>query len=444
MKILKFGGTSVGSAERLKGVANLISDNELKIVVLSAMSGTTNTLVEISNTLYKNKKDQASEIISTLEEKYLKVVDELFSTKGFKEKGKEFIASHFNFLRTLTGDTQTDNDEMFAGENDKKVLAQGELLSTGLFHLYLTEKKINSVLLPALNFMRIDTNSEPDNYYIKENLTRELQTYPENKIFITQGYICKNLFGEIDNLKRGGSDYTASLIGAAINCDEIQIWTDISGFHNNDPRYIENTYSISQLSFDEAAELAYFGAKILHPSSVLPAKIANVPVRLKNTMKPEDEGTLISDKPTGNGIKAVAAKDDITAVKIKSGRMLLAYGFLTRVFQVFEHYETPIDMITTSEVAVSVTIDDSTRLRKIIDELKKFGEVEVSKNMSIVCLVGHNIMNQKGHIDKVFDALKNFSLRMISYGGSRHNISILIPTDEKKAVLEALHMKLFS
>jgi aspartate kinase len=436
MKVLKFGGTSVGSAERMKGVANLISNDEPKIVVLSAMSGTTNTLVDISNALYKNKTDLANEIINSLEEKYYKVVDGLFSKKEFKEKGKELISSHFILIRSFT---VVD----FSDAVEKRILAQGELISTGLFHLYLTEIKIDAALLPALNFMRIDTNYEPDSYYIKENLARELQLYPDKKLFITQGYICKNLYGEIDNLKRGGSDYTASLIGVAINSEEVQIWTDISGFHNNDPRYVENTYSISQLSFDEAAELAYFGAKILHPSTVLPSKLANIPVRLKNTMKPDDEGTLITDKPTGVGIKAVAAKDGITAVKIKSGRMLLAYGFLTKVFQVFEHFETPIDMITTSEVAVSVTIDDALRLKRITEELKKIGDVEVSKNMTIVCLVGHNIMNQKGYIDKVFEALNYFPLRMISYGGSRHNISILIPSEEKKAVLEALHKSLF-
>jgi aspartate kinase len=436
MKVLKFGGTSVGSAERMKGVAGLINNDEPKIIVLSALSGTTNSLVEICNSLYKNKPEQAAEIISTLEEKYFKVVDELYSTKEFKSKGREFITSRFDFIRSLTKDD-------FNGIEEKKILAQGELISTELFHYYLTEAKIDSVLLPALNFMRIDTNNEPDKYYIKENLERELESYPDKKLFITQGYICKNLHGEVDNLKRGGSDYTASLIGVALNSEEVQIWTDISGFHNNDPRVVENTYSISQLSFDEAAELAYFGAKVLHPSTVLPAKIANVPVRLKNTMKPEDEGTLITDKPTGDGIKAVAAKDGITVVKVKSGRMLLAYGFLTKVFQVFEHYETPIDMITTSEVAVSVTIDDASRLRKIVEELKSLGEVEVSKNMTIVCLVGHNIMSQKGYIKKVFEALNDFSLRMISYGGSRHNISILIPSDDKKAVLEALHKSLF-
>ncbi len=436
MKVLKFGGTSVGSAERMKAVVNLIVNNDPKIVVLSAMSGTTNVLVGISNSLYKNKPEQAVEIISSLEEKYLKVADELYSKKEFKDKSKEFISSHFNFIKSFSSDD-------YSGIEEKKILAEGELISTGLFQLYLTEQKIDSVLLPALNFMRVDTNHEPDNYYIKENLLRELQSYPDKKLFITQGYICKNLYGEIDNLKRGGSDYTASLIGVALNSEEVQIWTDISGFHNNDPRYVENTYSIPQLSFDEAAELAYFGAKILHPSTVLPAKISNVPVRLKNTMKPQDEGTLITDKPTGEGIKAIAAKDGITAIKIKSGRMLLAYGFLTKVFQVFEHYETPIDMITTSEVAVSVTIDDASRLKKIVDELKNIGEVEVNKNMSIVCMVGHNIMNQKGYINKVFEALNYFPLRMISYGGSLHNISILIPTEDKRAVLEALHKSLF-
>ncbi len=433
MKVLKFGGTSVGSAERMKAVSKLINDGEPKIVVLSALSGTTNSLVEICNALYKNKPDQALEIIKTLEDKYFKVVDELYSTKTFKAKGKEFIDSKFDFIRSFA------NDDF----SEKKILAQGELISTELFHYFLTESKIDSVLLPALNFMRIDTNNEPDRYYIKENLTRELESYPDTKLFITQGYICKNLEGEIDNLKRGGSDYTASLIGVALNSEEVQIWTDISGFHNNDPRFVENTYSIPQLSFDEAAELAYFGAKVLHPSTVLPAKNANVPVRLKNTMRPDDEGTLISDKPTGDGIKAVAAKDGITVVKVKSGRMLLAYGFLTKVFQIFQHYETPIDMITTSEVAVSVTIDDASRLRKIVEELKALGDVEVSKNMTIVCLVGHNIMSQKGYIKKVFEALNDFALRMISYGGSKHNISILIPSDDKKAVLEALHKSLF-
>jgi aspartate kinase len=303
----------------------------------------------------------------------------------------------------------------------------------------LEEQKIDSVLLPALNFMRIDTNGEPDNYYIKENLNRELEKHSDKKLFITQGYICRNLYGEIDNLKRGGSDYSASLIGAAIEAEEIQIWTDISGFHNNDPRYVENTHPIERLSFDEAAELAYFGAKILHPSSVQPAKLANIPVRLKNTMKPGDPGTLISGEANGKGIKAVAAKDGITAIKIKSGRMLLAYGFLRKVFEVFERFKTPIDMITTSEVAVSVTIDDTTYLAELTEELKYYGAVEVDSDQTIICVVGENLIEQKGIINKVFEALQHFNIRMISYGGSRHSISILVSANDKKDALNSLN-----
>jgi aspartate kinase len=441
LKVLKFGGTSVGSAERMKEVADLLINPEIVntdkiIVVLSAMAGTTNSLVKICNKLYKKDLDSAKELINELAEKYRVVVNELFQAEEFKSKGKEIIKTHFDLIRSL-------NKKKFSLPEEKIILAQGELLSTHLFHLHLTETGISSVLIPALNFMRIDSNQEPDNYYIRENLLREFDKYPGEKLFITQGFICKNLNGDIDNLKRGGSDYSASLIGAAVKAEEVQIWTDISGFHNNDPRYVENTYTISQLSFDEAAELAYFGAKILHPSSVLPAKLSNISVRLKNTIKPRDAGTLITEKSSGKGIKAVAAKDGITAVKIKSGRMLLAYGFLRKVFEVFEIHKTPIDMITTSEVAVSVTIDDASRLRYIINDLSSFGEVEVTDNMSIVCLVGQNILDQKGFINKVFNALNNFPLRMISYGGSRHNISILIHSEDKKEVLKALHDNLF-
>lgn len=441
MKVLKFGGTSVGSAERMREVAKLLINPEIVntgkiIIVLSAMSGTTNTLVKICNKLYKKDSDSTKELINHLAEKYRIVADELFHSDEFKSKGKELIKILFDLIRSI-------GKKNFSLQEEKIILAQGELLSTQLFHLYLTESGISSVLIPALNFMRIDSNQEPDNYYIRENLLREFEKYSQEKLFITQGFICKNLNGDIDNLKRGGSDYSASLIGAAVKAEEVQIWTDISGFHNNDPRYVENTYSISQLSFDEAAELAYFGAKILHPSSVLPAKLSNIPVRLKNTMKPEDQGTLITEKASGKGIKAIAAKDGITAVKIKSGRMLLAYGFLRKVFEVFEMHKTPIDMITTSEVAVSVTIDDAARLRYIINDLSSFGEVEVTDNMSIVCLVGQNILDQKGFINKVFNALNNYPLRMISYGGSRHNISILIHSQDKKEVLKALHENLF-
>ena len=435
MNVLKFGGTSIATAERFKAVAKLVSDDENKIVVLSAMSGTTNSLVEIANQLYTKNNESAIELIDKLETKYSKVVDELYTEEAIKQNGDELIKYHFEFIRSFTQD-------LFTAHEERAVLAQGELISTALFHNYLIEQNIDAVLLPALNFMRIDTNSEPDNYYIKENLNRELNQHRDSSLFITQGYICRNLYGEIDNLKRGGSDYTASLIGVAIEAKEIQIWTDVDGFHFNDPRYVDDTHPIPQLSFDEAAELAYFGAKILHPSSVFPAKQSNIPVRLKNTMNPEEQGTIITSEPKGKGLKAIAAKDGITAVKIKSGRMLLAYGFIRKVFEVFERYKTPIDMITTSEIAVSVTIDDKTHLSKIVEELKSYGVVEVNEQMTIICLVGHNIIEQKGYINKVFEALKDFSVRMISYGGSRHNISVLVNSDDKKEALIALN-KLF-
>jgi aspartate kinase len=435
MNVLKFGGTSIATAERFKAVAKLVSNDEKKIVVLSAMSGTTNSLVEIANRLYTKNNDSAIELIDKLETKYLKVVDELYAEEDIKRTGEELIKYHFDFIRSFTQD-------LFTAHEERAVLAQGELISTALFHNYLIEQNIDAELLPALNFMRIDTNSEPDNYYIKENINRELSLHKNCNLFITQGYICRNLYGEIDNLKRGGSDYTASLIGIAVDADEIQIWTDVDGFHFNDPRYVDDTYPIPQLSFDEAAELAYFGAKILHPSSVFPAKQSNIPVRLKNTMNPDEPGTIITSEAKGKGIKAIAAKDGITAVKIKSGRMLLAYGFIRKVFEVFERYKTPIDMITTSEIAVSVTIDDKTHLTKIVEELKSYGVVEVNEQMTIICLVGHNIIEQKGYINKVFEALKDFSIRMISYGGSRHNISVLVNSDDKREALIALN-KLF-
>lgn len=437
MIVLKFGGTSVGSAERMKEVARLVNNNEPKIVVLSAMSGTTNSLLEIGNYLYKKNTEGANELIAALEQQYQDTVRNLFSSDEYLEKGKELIASHFNHIQSFTKD-------MFTLFEEQAILAQGELLSTALFHYYLEEQKIDSILLSALNFMRIDKKSEPNTPFIKENLKKELNNYPNHQLFITQGFICRNTYGEIDNLKRGGSDYSASLIGAAINASEIQIWTDIDGMHNNDPRYVEGTKPLSQLSFDEAAELAYFGAKILHPSSIMPAKVANILVRLKNTMQPEAKGTLISSNINGEGIKAIAAKDGITAIKIKSGRMLLAHGFMRKVFEIFETYRTPIDMITTSEVAVSITIDDTTRLNDIVDELKKYGTVEVDNQLSIICVVGNFIAESKGYALKVFDALKSTPIRMISYGGSRHNVSLLVNTSDKKEALVSLNEKLFN
>ncbi len=436
MKILKFGGTSVGSAQRMNEVANIIQDGERKVVVLSAMSGTTNDLVEISELLYNKKTDSAIEKIKALEDKYYKVVDDLYKQEKYKNEGKQLISKHFEYLLFFTQDSFTLNEE-------KAVLAQGELISTALFTFFLHEKGINAALLPALNFMRIDKSNEPDLFYISENIKREFTQYTDVDIFITQGYICRDAYGEIDNLKRGGSDYTASLIGAALNVDEIQIWTDIDGFHNNDPRYVENTKSIKHLSFDEAAELAYFGAKILHPTSVLPAQQKNVPVRLKNTMNPEAYGTLITSKTQGDGIKAIAGKDGITVIRIKSDRMLMAYGFLRKVFEVFETCKTPIDMISTSEVAVSVTIDKPTRLDEIKERLTKYGSVEIDRNQSIICVVGNLDSNTKGRAGKIFSALGDIPVSMISYGASGHNISMLVDEKDKIEALKNLSNKLF-
>jgi aspartate kinase len=436
MKILKFGGTSVGSPTRMKAVYELIKSNEPEIIVLSAVAGTTNTLVEISQGLHAKDTNKANAVIDVLEEKYAVFVDELYKTDDYKQKGKQLVKSHFDFIRTFTIDLFTVNEE-------KAVLAQGELISTALFHYMLEEDGYPSVLMSALDFMRIDENSEPDMAYIEKNLHAEVAKHPNNKLFITQGFICRNTFGEIDNLKRGGSDYTASLVGAAINANEIQIWTDIDGMHNNDPRIVGKTYPIAELSFDEAAELAYFGAKILHPSSVLPAQLKNIPVRLLNTMQPEAKGTVIKAITDGHSIKAVAAKDGITTIKIKSTRMLLAYGFLRRVFEVFERYRTSIDMITTSEVAVAVTIDNDQYLEPILVELNEFCSVEIESNQSIICIVGDFVGEKTGYAARVFDALKDVPIHMISYGASEHNITLLVDSGNKKAALLALNQGIF-
>ena len=435
MKILKFGGTSVGTSQRIQNLAEIVQNEDSCIVVLSAMAGTTNALVEITEFLYKGDDENALQRIEDLQQSYLSRVKELYTSDKYLTKGLELINSHFVYIRNFVHKTFTQLQE-------KAVLAQGELISTAMFHYHLSENNIDSVLLPALNFMRIDKDGEPDSYYIQENLKREINQHPQTNLFITQGYICRNAYGEIDNLHRGGSDYSASLIGVAISAEEVQIWTDIDGFHNNDPRFVEDTHAISELSFDEAAELAYFGAKIMHPASVLPCKESNIPVRLKNTLSPTDEGTLISPKLDHKRIKAVAAKDGITAIKIKSGRMLLAYGFLRKIFEVFEIYKTPIDMITTSEVAVSLTIDDTSRLKEIEAELEKFGSVEIDENQSIICVVGDFISEASGSAKLVFEALEETPLRMISYGGSNHNISVLVDQEDKVKALNSLN-KLF-
>lgn len=437
MKVLKFGGTSVGSAERMKEVAKLITDGEQKIVVLSAMSGTTNTLVEISDYLYKKNPEGANEIINALEIKYRKHVDELYSTAEYKQKALEVIKSHFDYIRSFTKD-------LFTLFEEKVVLAQGELISTAMVNFYLQECNVKSVLLPALEFMRTDKNSEPDPVYIKEKLNVQLSLHPGADIYITQGFICRNAYGEIDNLQRGGSDYTASLIGAAVDASEIQIWTDIDGLHNNDPRVVDHTSPVRHLHFEEAAELAYFGAKILHPTCVQPAKYANIPVRLLNTMDPSAPGTLISNESEHGKIKAVAAKDNITAIKIKSSRMLLAYGFLRKVFEIFESYQTSIDMISTSEVGVSVSIDNNKHLNEILDDLKKYGTVTVDTDMCIICVVGDLEWENVGFEAKAINALGNIPVRMISYGGSNYNISFLIKGSDKKVALQALSNGLFA
>jgi len=437
MKVLKFGGTSVGSAARMKDVAKLICDGDQKIVVLSAMSGTTNNLVEISDYLYKNNIAGALEKINTLEQKYFDVIDELYSTPGNKAEAKDTVKLLFDYMRSFS-------KSVFTLFEEKVILAQGELLSTTIFQLYLKEIGESSALIPALEFMRIDKNAEPDLNFITENLAIQLAEQPDKTIYITQGFICRNIYGEIDNLQRGGSDYTASLVGAAVNASEIQIWTDIDGMHNNDPRFVEGTKPVPVLHFEEAAELAYFGAKILHPTCILPAKLANIPVRLLNTMEPKAPGTLISTQSKKGKIEAVAAKDGITAIKIKSGRMLLAHGFLRKVFEIFESYQTPIDMVTTSEVGVSVSIDNPKRLDEIVNELKKFGTVTVDTDMVIICVVGDMPYENVGFQAKVVGAMSEIPVRMISYGGSNYNISFLIKSTDKKRALNALSAALFN
>ena len=437
MKVMKFGGTSVGSPERMKEVTALVTKfNEPVFVVLSAMSGTTNSLVEISDYLYKKNPDGANEAINRLEQKYDKHVDELYSKDETKAATREFLKSEFDYLRSFT-------KELFTSFEEKSIVAQGEMMSTNMVVNYMNEIGIKAVLLNALDFMRTDKNAEPDPVYIKEKLAALMQEHEGVQVFLTQGFICRNAYGEIDNLQRGGSDYTASLIGAAIGADEIQIWTDIDGMHNNDPRVVDGTEPVHQLHFEEAAELAYFGAKILHPTCVQPAKYAGIPVRLLNTMDPEAEGTTISNKTEYGKIKAIAAKDNITAIKIKSSRMLLATGFLRKVFEIFESYQTPIDMVCTSEVGVSMSIDNSAHLGEIVDELKKYGTVTVDTNMCIICVVGDLDWSNVGFETIALDALKDIPVRMVSYGGSNYNISFLIREEDKKRALQKLSDTIF-
>ncbi len=439
MIVLKFGGTSVGTPQGMNQIREIITkDKNKKLVVLSALSGVTNALVEIGERLRKKEHEQATKVIKKLQKRYDEFLDELFKTDSFKNQAYSILAESMNFIKGCL-------EKPFTNSIDKELLAQGELMSTNIFNLHLQEHELNSALINALDFVRTDTFSEPDEAFINKELSDILMKQSaDTNLIITQGYICRNAEGNIDNLKRGGSDYTASLVGAALNADEIQIWTDIDGMHNNDPRVVEKTFSIPQLSFEEAAELAYFGAKILHPSCIRPAQKKTIPVRLKNTMKPEAPGTLIHTKEgSGEGIKAIAAKDGIVAIKIKSLRMLMAYGFLRRVFEIFEKYKTPIDVITTSEVAISVTIDNIYYLDSILSELRPFGEVEVDQEQSIICLVGNMVAEKPGLVSKIFAALQDVPVRMISYGGSRHNISVVVDTQYKTEALKRLNDGVF-
>lgn len=436
MKVMKFGGTSVGSAQRIKNVVELIKNRGKNIIVLSAMSGTTNTLVEISDYFYKGNLTGAKETINALQQKYNGVINELLESDEHRTQAIEKITAILDIIRQF-------NQTSFSAKNEKEVLACGELMSTTLAYIYMRSQDINVVMLPALEFMAIDANGEPDTLHIRKHLDLLLAKHPEADIYLTQGFICRNNNGEIDNLQRGGSDYSASLIGACVGADEIEIWTDIDGMHNNDPRFVEGTRPVSQLHFEEAAELAYFGAKILHPTCVLPAKLNNIPVRLLNTMDPDAPGTVIFNALPTHTIKAVAAKDNITAIKIKSGRMLLAYGFLRKVFEIFETYRTPIDMVVTSEVGVSVTIDNERHLPSILAELKKFGTVTVDNDMVIICVVGDLEWNNRGFEANVVNALKDIPVRMISYGGSNYNISLLIRKQDKIQALKLLSQHLF-
>lgn len=422
----------------MKEVASLITKSgEPTFVVLSAMSGTTNSLIEISNYLYKKNPEGANEVINSLETKYMGHIEELYSTDEYKEKTRQFLLEEFNYLRSFTKD-------LFTSFEAKSIIAQGEIMSTNMVTNYLQETGVKTVLLNALDFMRTDKNGEPDTQYIKEKATKILDDNKGYQIYITQGFICRNAYGEVDNLQRGGSDYTASLVGAAIGADEIQIWTDIDGMHNNDPRVVDKTEAVHQLNFEEASELAYFGAKILHPTCVQPAKYAGIPVRLKNTMDPEAEGTIIDNVLVRGKIKAVAAKDNITAIKIKSSRMLGASGFLRKVFEIFESYQTSIDMIATSEVGVSMTIDNDSHINEIVDELKKYGTVTVDGDMCIICVVGDLDWSNLGFETIATDAMKDIPVRMISYGGSNYNISFLIRESDKKHALQNLSDKLFN
>jgi aspartate kinase len=437
MKVLKFGGTSVGSVQRIKNVASLIvEDGKSKVVVLSAMSGTTNSLLEISGYYRLQNAIGAADVINRMEANYAEIINGLYSADSFKQQARDVIRGIFDYIRSFA-------NHPFTIFEERCIVAQGELMSTNLMNLYLKEQGVKVAFLPALEYMRIDKNAEPDFKYIEEHLKEQMAAYPDQLIYVTQGFICRNAYGEIDNLQRGGSDYSASIIGAAIRAEEIQIWTDIDGMHNNDPRFVEGTKPVRNLNFDEAAELAYFGAKILHPTCITPARMYNIPVRLLNTMDPSAPGTMISNSTEEGKIKAVAAKDGITSIRIKSSRMLLAYGFMSQVFEVFDRYKTSVDLVTTSEVGVSLTIDNAKKLDEIVTDLKKFGTVQVDTDMVIIAVVGDMKWDNLGFESKVIEAMSDVPVRMISYGGSNYNISMLVKKEDKIKALQSLSKHLF-
>ncbi len=433
MIVYKFGGTSVGSAERMKSVADLITrDDKQKIVVLSAVSGTTDTLIRLS----ASTPDEGMKIIAGMETQYQAYVNDLLKYEDCKLAATRFLELTFFSLREAL--------EKDLPRDEKWFVAYGELMSTSLFSLLLVEREIDAALLPALDFMRIK-EGEPDMESIRKLLPEVLAATGKKYIYVTQGYICRNEDGQIDNLRRGGSDYSATIIGAALEAEEIQIWTDIDGVHNNDPRIVKKTSRIDELSYAEAAELAYFGAKILHPLCVRPARETGVPIRLLNTLNPDAEGTIIHRENLSDtgGAKAVAAKDGIIAINIRSSHMLMAHGFLSKIFEVFAHHKTSVDMITTAEVAVSLTIDDDTNLDKIVEELQAYSTITVEKEQTIICVVGAFHKGEAGIAVQVLNPLKNIPIRMISSGGSESNISVLIDSKYKKEALEALNQGLF-
>jgi len=436
MKVLKFGGTSVGSPESLVRVKEIVySQKGATFVVLSAMSGVTNELLQVLDAIKDSDSQKLEALTQVIADKHYHLIHAVLQEESLQQQAIQHVD---DVLQRLQGFLQVPEAHNLYSE----ILTLGELMSTKIFSIVLHQDGVANTWLNATDFMHIDHDDNPSIGPIRTQLEAVLNAHKKTEVYITQGFLCLDKEGDVSNLKRGGSDYSATLIGAAIAAEEVQIWTDIDGFHNNDPRCVEHTKPIAQLTYDEAAELAYFGAKILHPKTVSPVRAQGIPVFLKNTFEPESFGTLISDQATTKGLKAIAAKDGIIAINIKSNQMLMAYGFLRKIFEVFEKYETPIDMITTSEIAVSLTIDDATNLDKITSEIGTYAHVIIEHQQTIISIVGDSLMSQN-NANQIFSVLKEIPVRMISYGGSTNNISILVNTDHKIQALRSLHATLF-